>query len=392
MPLKLASDAAVGPRVLAALRAHAEVTREFAAPPLVPTRDAREFTALDFLRDFVGPSRPVLLSHATDAWPAHARWLSAAALAARAPEAAVTLSLTPTGLADAPARGRGGDGGLHFAKPLDVTLPLADALARVARRDGAGGCGTAYLSAQNDCLRAQTPGLARDVGRVTTAGDALAAGDAARSNGGGPAAINVWAGTSEARTWLHADPYDNLYTVIRGQKRFILLPPTDAMLLRRRALPHAAWRHDDDKCSRGGLLGGRSDRGSDEHIAVDGVPPCWELVPDSETPPVPWYIDDVAAPRTAARPPLSASVVDVRPGETLFLPAFWLHDVSQGTDGSDDGRQEGDDSNGDGDGVTIAVNSWFDAPMLGASGYSAAQLAIALGAAVAGEGRGGAAS
>ncbi len=59
----------------------------------------------------------------------------------------------------------------------------------------------------------------------------------------------------------------------------------------------------------------------------------------------PWIALDPTAPDTAAHRPLfklaSPVTVVVRPGETLYLPALWLHHVKQR-------------------GLTIAVNHWYD--------------------------------
>jgi jumonji domain-containing protein 7 len=41
-----------------------------------------------------------------------------------------------------------------------------------------------------------------------------------------PDAINIWIGGSKSISSLHRDPYENIYTVIRGKKIFKLYPPT----------------------------------------------------------------------------------------------------------------------------------------------------------------------
>lgn len=54
---------------------------------------------------------------------------------------------------------------------------------------------------------------------------------------------------------------------------------------------------------------------------------------------------------------LSPIRVEVRAGETLYLPAFTYHRVAQrGRRGSGEKRETG----GKEDGLTIAVNYWFD--------------------------------
>ena len=47
-----------------------------------------------------------------------------------------------------------------------------------------------------------------------------------------PDAVNLWMGDSRAVSSMHKDFYENLYCVIRGQKHFTLLPPTDMAYVR----------------------------------------------------------------------------------------------------------------------------------------------------------------
>lgn len=43
--------------------------------------------------------------------------------------------------------------------------------------------------------------------------------------GGEAESTNVWIGDARSVTTLHKDPYENIYTVCRGSKTFVLLPP-----------------------------------------------------------------------------------------------------------------------------------------------------------------------
>ena len=49
-------------------------------------------------------------------------------------------------------------------------------------------------------------------------------------------------GEDAARTTAHADFYENLYVVVRGTKRFTLLPPHDAHALATAPFRDATWR------------------------------------------------------------------------------------------------------------------------------------------------------
>ena len=297
----------------------------------IPRIDARTLSPLAFLRAYVAPSRPCILTHATAAWPAHARWRRAGYLAAASGSAPVTLSRTPTGRADA----RGACG--RFLLPHNSRCTLGEALAVLEGGGGAAGgarCGTPYLSAQNDSLRRECPALAQDVGAVLAAQEAL---------GGEPEAVNLWiappsAGARACATppvsSTHKDHYENLITVVAGAKTFTLLPPTDAAFLHVTRCPVARHVHSDAACSGGGA----------------GSCGAWSLAPEGEGggAQVPWVAVDPDAPDLAAFPRFAhASPLRcvLRAGETLYLPALWYHQV---------GVASGEE------GLTIAVNSWFD--------------------------------
>lgn len=77
----------------------------------------------------------------------------------------------------------------------------------------------AYLQQQNDCFRREYGPLAADCEEhIPWASEAL---------GCSPEAVNLWVGNHLSETSFHKDHYENLYVVIAGEKRFLLLPPTD---------------------------------------------------------------------------------------------------------------------------------------------------------------------
>jgi jumonji domain-containing protein 7 len=296
--------------------------------PGIPRVSAASLTPLSFLRAFVAPSRPVILQHACQGWRALAHW-TPEYLAAQSGAALVTLSRTPNGRADAAER----DG--NFYLPHNERCALADALARLQAGPGEGRrCGTPYLSAQDDCLRQQTPLLAADVGAVAVAEAALGAAEA----------VNLWiappsagAGACAAPpvSTTHKDHYENLLTVVSGSKTFTLLPPTDAAFLPTRRCPVMRYAHNDAACSG---------------CSAQGAGACWTAQAEGEGPAacVPWITADPDAPDMAAHPLLAMASplrCTVRAGETLYLPALWYHQVGVG---------EGEE------GLTIAVNKWFE--------------------------------
>lgn len=135
------------------------------------------------------------------------------------------------------------------------------------------------------------------------------------------------------------DPYENIYTVIRGEKHFTLLPPIDSWCLKSKYIsqhlsyslaliltaarfyPHASYTRDNS----GALTVSPSD------ASVPNVQ--WSSITDPDNP--------TAFPETVQ--PIR---ITLRAGETLYLPVGWWHHVRQ-------------------TGLTIAVNWWYDAELRG---------------------------
>ncbi|MCO5598532.1 hypothetical protein L7F22_052629 [Adiantum nelumboides] len=142
-----------------------------------------------------------------------------------------------------------------------------------------------------------------------------------------PEAINLWIGTEKSRTSMHRDHYENLFSVIRGTKIFTVYPPCEAhFLCEDEAFDVFQWSIKQDE--------------------------SWTLEPSS-TPPTPWIPIDPTQSSSSERniryplfskalPPLT---IEVKEGQTLYLPAGWFHHVSQ---------------KGDREGVCICVNWWYD--------------------------------
>ena len=289
----------------------------------------------------------------------------------------VHVALTPDGLGDAVKEH---DGQLVFAKPHEALMPFTaflDALetplrtppsapppappppaVEVARRVGelrvdetegrgageAGGGGRGgrdggvLRRAVHYCSH-QNSSLTEEFARLQDDWRPLAWADAAF--GAPPVATNLWMGEDASHTTVHADLFDNLYVVVRGEKRFSLLPPQEGHLLRRRRFPAATYRPAAASGGgEGGGGGGGGGGGSGLELALDD-PPEQQL----------WSALDLE--REGARhgaPPITATV---RAGELLYLPALWWHAVSQ--------RGGGGGGGGDGaGGSTIAINLWYD--------------------------------
>lgn len=154
-----------------------------------------------------------------------------------------------------------------------------------------------------------------------------------------------------------ADPYENIYAVIRGHKHFTLMPPTEGFCLRgicafqsivnvdtlqpclgiaspERLYPHATYVRPRPDAQLEIKPTVKPD-GTDEMISWASVDPTATLLEtlDGQVP------DENAHPIE----------VIVEPGEALYLPPGWWHHV----------RQSGH--------IVIAVNWWYDMEMRSAT-------------------------
>jgi len=130
-------------------------------------------------------------------------------------------------------------------------------------------------------------------------------------------AVRQIAGLQSLGADVAPDPYENIYTVIRGAKHFTLLPPTEGWCLKERTYPHAAY-------------------------ARSNLTSQLDLVPSPPTVPVVRW-SSVLDPTVPGNLPPEAHPINitVQAGETLYLPAGWWHYVRQSE-------------------VTIAINYWYD--------------------------------
>ena len=250
---------------------------------------------LRFLREFVLPNRPCIITDAISHWPALTLWSNPYLLRQLA-DCDVSCHFTPDGRADAivrpqaqtllqpqplsqsqaqaqaqtlaesqaqalslsqsqilaesqaqfqfqaisqsraqcqgPAQSDVGGRGAVFASALVEELPFAEALEHVLA--SASGHQVAYLQQQNDCFSSEFAALAGDAdAEIAWASEAL---------GCKPEAVNLWIGSPESVTSFHKDHYENLYAVVSGEKHFTLVPPTDVHRMYVREYPTAHYK------------------------------------------------------------------------------------------------------------------------------------------------------
>jgi len=295
--------------------------------------DSGALTPLVFARDYAAASRPLLVRGVADA-ERLAHTFDLASLARRWGDADIDVAATPDGRADAIS----GEG--LFAKPETRRLALRTFVERLVRETDDT---VLYYSAQNDELRRRHPELLRSLCDEAFAGrpgplanDLVAAAFGPR--GGGreedvvlPEAVNLWIGDRRSVTSAHRDrAFENLYVVLAGAKSFYLLPPTAPAWLPVLEARAATWHSSQSS---------------------DGTT-HWRLVPDdaaaaddddddaaAEPSYVHWLDCDLTDPALDGPRPLA---VTVEPGDCLYIPAAWVHQVHQRD-------------------ATVAANWWYEA-------------------------------
>ncbi|KAF2774077.1 Clavaminate synthase-like protein [Teratosphaeria nubilosa] len=273
-----------------------------------------EPSALEFMR-YVAKNRPFVIRGAASDWKATQAW-SAEYLKSVMGGEKVRVVVTPHGNADAAVQQ--GDGSVVFVEPYETFRPFEGFIdeIRSARQDG----NVKYAQTQNDNLRSEYSRLYQDVPQdIPFARIAL---------GQSADAINLWMGDNRTVTSLHKDNYENIYVQVRGQKHFVLLPPVEMPCVNEQAM------------QKGTYVPVQSSENHDElRLEV-------HLDEDSEPVPVATWDPDAPEDRTTPYSHLSKPLrVTLWEGDVLYLPAMWLHKVSQ-TVGEE--------------GFVCAVNYWYD--------------------------------
>ncbi|THH33695.1 hypothetical protein EUX98_g611 [Antrodiella citrinella] len=232
----------------------------------------------------------------------------------------ISIAVTPNGRADAVTGGL--DGLEYFAEPHTEQITMENFLSKISSGARDAHPEICYLQSQNgnvfssdgsqesefEAFKSQIP---EDLPWCSEALDST------------PDAVNLWIGDQRSVTSIHSDPYENIYTVVRGSKTFTLLPPTEGWCLAERTYPHAQYKRTEPYSRL-------------------------TLVPSQGTAPIRW--SSVADPNLpgALNAEAHPMEITVGPGESLYLPAGWWHYVRQS-------------------GVTIAVNYWYDLESRGSS-------------------------
>lgn len=255
---------------------------------------------LVFYREYVSPNKPVVIKGAIDHWPALTKWTHKYFRQVIG-NLDVTVAITPNGYADAVTDGK-------FVMPCEKTMKMNDFLNIIenptAYKD------IYYIQKQNSNLTDEFSTLLQDVDQGISWGTTAFGKD--------PDAVNFWMGDGRAITSMHRDHYENLYCVVKGWKKFILIPPTDLPFVPYESYDSAVYVQNEE-----GLFDIKCTESNQQvpWVAIDPLNPDLRQYPSYEK----------------ARP----IEVIIHEGETLYLPSLWFHHVQQ--------------SHG-----CIAVNYWYD--------------------------------
>lgn len=325
-------------RLMASARAHGAVslTRFDVAP-----------SALEFAR-CVGANAPCVMSaRALETSPALSRarreWVDRDAFArcVGGEDVEVDVNVTPGGRADAvyvatrdgrvtvnaageTAASNATAGEVLFVEPATRTMrigALFDWFERPTTDE------VLYLSRQDDNLRRTSLSRALepdwDAFEFPFARDAF--GDRRLE------AVNLWIGNAASTTSYHADHYENLYTVVRGRKRFSLRPPCDVAAMKFVSCAPAYFERERDASWRI-----RTRDPSSRRV-------CWSAL-DVDDAGAPIYGDEDALNHSPLGRAHASVEIELVAGETLYIPSMWYHRVRGG------GTHDFD----------IAVNAWYD--------------------------------
>ncbi|KAF0981735.1 hypothetical protein FDP41_012392 [Naegleria fowleri] len=283
---------------------------------------------LNFIQHYVSFNKPVVFRNAVCDWPAFDKW-NVNYFKQVIGEREISVACTPNGKADAVHDGK-------FIKPMELKMSFSqfirllqnkrrllkeDISPEEAKEEDVNGMNSMntifYAQHQNSSLTKEYPFLMEDVPEYL--------GFAVRAFNNLPDAVNLWIGDSQSTSSLHKDPYENIYCVIAGKKIFTLYPPTDVVNVPYKNYQEAHYKFDFEK---------KEWKIEDEATTV----PWIDIDPDKES----REEMEKKYPRYKYATPLK---VEIGPGDALYLPSLWLHQVAQ------EHNEEG---------VVIAVNYWHD--------------------------------
>lgn len=307
-------------------------------------------TAAQFYDKFVRQSRPAVISNLQADWGLHGGpqgsspkdIFTVAGLVGAFGNSTVTVSVSQHGRFDGPEKGDlwGLDASTDvLVRPPTTSMKLVDYFA--LQRQGSAVEGTTfYLEylALHQYLGQEFLGLISLPGPISALTKRRAADSGHNTTQPllQPLVTNLWIGGSPTISPLHYDDYENLLAQIRGHKELVLFPPTDSEYLYYVGRPKGMLKYEyPDMFER--------DPGSvDKRGFVFGSSV---------------NVDDPDLVRHPLFRKASPSRVLLHPGDVLYIPAYWHHEVQSLPE--KDASSTPSSSSGSTHRINVAVNFWF---------------------------------
>lgn len=198
--------------------------------------DGAEMTALKFHKEYLSKNRPVVVRNAIQL----PSWTDDYLLQ-KIGDSEISVALTPDGRADsvvevlasvAQSCPPAPDGEPRlFCLPDERKMKYSEFRKLLRKTHPHLRC---YCQHQNSSLTTEFSPLLHEISLPKWAQDAFDTST--------PDAINFWLGDSRSITSAHSDNYENLYTVVRGEKIFLLFNPLDLPLLCRHQFHQRKWQ------------------------------------------------------------------------------------------------------------------------------------------------------
>ncbi|CAH7667719.1 cupin-like domain-domain-containing protein [Phakopsora pachyrhizi] len=179
-----------------------------------------------------------------------------------------------------------------------------------------------YLQSQNGNLSDELSPLIKHLGSHLPLASKALADDR-------PDAVNLWIGDERSSTSLHKDPYENFYLVLKGSKSFTIFPPIEYYCMHEGLYIKSSYRQDQQH---------------QHHLPNSS---------DHE-------IRSKYQRFKYSRP----MRIKLYPGDLLYLPSNWFHQVDQSPLPIHKNRGSNDD---DDHHLIIACNWWYDMDYTGSS-------------------------
>ena len=129
-------------------------------------------------------------------------------------------------------------------------------------------------------------------------------------------------GDSRAVTSTHKDPYENMYTVLRGYKDIILYPPSDISYMPYKNCKQSKFTRSKSENLESTTTTNKNQQNNHSTFSIVSV----------EEPTVPWIVIDPLKPDIANYPDFqktSPFYLRLYAGDMLYLPSLWFHHLQQ---------------------------------------------------------------